>query len=208
VRTGLLLMCADQHAVHERIRLEALERHVIDDLTSGAGAGMSAGIAGGSVRDGSHGGAQILQRRSLPGAWVMEVTAAGADLITRHLLHLETWGFAAQVHRPGNAQTGLVRVSVTQAPLVCGVQLSRQDLLDTVQQFASFGTDSAPLGQVIPPAVAHVLKYKACHGAVRFGDELSLGTCKEFVRLLAECRLPFQCAHGRPSIIPLAQLQR
>lgn len=46
----------------------------------------------------------------------------------------------------------------------------------------------------------------ACHGAIRFGDKISLSVCEEIVRDLAKCNLPFQCAHGRPSIAPLIKL--
>ena len=40
-------------------------------------------------------------------------------------------------------------------------------------------------------------------GAIKFGDELSLEQCASVLRRLARCRLPFQCAHGRPSCVPL-----
>lgn len=34
-------------------------------------------------------------------------------------------------------------------------------------------------------------------GAVMFNDELTLDECKVLVSRLAECKFPFQCAHGR-----------
>ena len=40
-------------------------------------------------------------------------------------------------------------------------------------------------------------------GAIKFGDELSVEQCASVLRRLARCRLPFQCAHGRPSCVPL-----
>jgi DNA mismatch repair protein MLH3 len=39
-----------------------------------------------------------------------------------------------------------------------------------------------------------------------FGDELSFQECCTLVKSLAECDFPFQCAHGRPSIVPLLQV--
>ena len=47
----------------------------------------------------------------------------------------------------------------------------------------------------------------ACHGAIRFGDRISMDRCRELVRDLGGCKLPFQCAHGRPSIAPLLKLE-
>lgn len=40
-----------------------------------------------------------------------------------------------------------------------------------------------------------------------FNDELSIEQCKTLISRLAECAFPFQCAHGRPSMIPLLDLQ-
>lgn len=43
-------------------------------------------------------------------------------------------------------------------------------------------------------------------GAIKFGDLLSVNACQGLMAQLAGCELPFQCAHGRPTIIPLLQL--
>lgn len=39
-----------------------------------------------------------------------------------------------------------------------------------------------------------------------FNDELSWEQCELLVKRLAECRFPFQCAHGRPSLVPLVDV--
>ena len=57
-----------------------------------------------------------------------------------------------------------------------------------------------------PAAFQEVLAYRACHAAVRFGDALSHAQCAAIIRKLAQCRMPFQCAHGRPTMIPLLAL--
>ncbi|KAM3498992.1 hypothetical protein MY10362_007724 [Beauveria mimosiformis] len=43
-------------------------------------------------------------------------------------------------------------------------------------------------------------------GAIMFNDELTLAECTSLIRRLAKCSLPFQCAHGRPSMAPLVEL--
>ena len=43
-------------------------------------------------------------------------------------------------------------------------------------------------------------------GAIKFGDRLSKMEMNELVRALGSCDLPFQCAHGRPTIIPLVEV--
>lgn len=43
-------------------------------------------------------------------------------------------------------------------------------------------------------------------GAIMFNDYLSVEQCQELVLQLADCVFPFQCAHGRPSMVPLVDL--
>jgi DNA mismatch repair protein MLH3 len=43
-------------------------------------------------------------------------------------------------------------------------------------------------------------------GAVMFNDHLSKEQCRGMVTRLADCVFPFQCAHGRPSMVPLLDL--
>lgn len=43
-------------------------------------------------------------------------------------------------------------------------------------------------------------------GAVMFNDSLILEQCKELVERLTHTSVPFRCAHGRPSIVPLVDL--
>lgn len=43
-------------------------------------------------------------------------------------------------------------------------------------------------------------------GAIKFNDSLSKDECHSLVASLSSCQLPFQCAHGRPSIAPLVDI--
>uniref|UniRef100_A0A060TAH0 ARAD1D19140p n=1 Tax=Blastobotrys adeninivorans TaxID=409370 RepID=A0A060TAH0_BLAAD len=54
-----------------------------------------------------------------------------------------------------------------------------------------------------PPALSSLIITKSCHNAIRFGHTLSLDDCRYMMRELAHCTFPFQCAHGRPSLVPL-----
>ena len=52
-----------------------------------------------------------------------------------------------------------------------------------------------------------LLIYSLIHsGAIKFGDRLTHNQCTQLVRALAQCDVPFQCAHGRPSVTPLLEL--
>jgi DNA mismatch repair protein MLH3 len=39
-----------------------------------------------------------------------------------------------------------------------------------------------------------------------FNDPLTVDQCSSLVQRLAACAFPFQCAHGRPSMVPLVHL--
>ncbi|XP_055449103.1 DNA mismatch repair protein Mlh3 [Psammomys obesus] len=58
----------------------------------------------------------------------------------------------------------------------------------------------------LPLTVQKVLASQACHGAIKFNDCLSLEESYRLIEALSLCQLPFQCAHGRPSMLPLADL--
>lgn len=59
-----------------------------------------------------------------------------------------------------------------------------------------------------PPVLLDMLNSRACRSAIMFNDELTKTQCEVLVRRLAECAFPFQCAHGRPSLVPLVDLGR
>ncbi|KAI0136937.1 hypothetical protein BJ170DRAFT_35860 [Xylariales sp. AK1849] len=57
-----------------------------------------------------------------------------------------------------------------------------------------------------PQGVLDMINSRACRCAIMFNDVLTLEDCKDLLRRLADCAFPFQCAHGRPSMVPLVDL--
>lgn len=55
----------------------------------------------------------------------------------------------------------------------------------------------------IPTFLKEFFNNKACRSAIMFGDKLSKDDCDLLLSKLSTCNMPFQCAHGRPSIQPL-----
>ncbi|KAF7583123.1 MutL C terminal dimerization domain family protein [Clavispora lusitaniae] len=55
----------------------------------------------------------------------------------------------------------------------------------------------------IPSAISESLISSACRQSVKFGDLLSKAEMEYLISQLEKCILPFQCAHGRPTIVPL-----
>jgi DNA mismatch repair protein MLH3 len=52
----------------------------------------------------------------------------------------------------------------------------------------------------------NIFNSEACRGAIKFGDKLDSSKCKLILNQLNDCRMPFFCAHGRPTTAPLTNL--
>lgn len=58
----------------------------------------------------------------------------------------------------------------------------------------------------IPEGAMRVLNSRACRSALMFGDPLTPVQGAALVKALKATRLSFICAHGRPTLAPLADL--
>nr|CAH7759471.1 unnamed protein product [Callosobruchus chinensis] len=59
----------------------------------------------------------------------------------------------------------------------------------------------------LPKFLQDIISLEACRGAIKFGDTLSKDQCTDLLTMLPSCNLPFQCAHGRPTLVPLLHLK-
>ena len=57
-----------------------------------------------------------------------------------------------------------------------------------------------------PQGILDMLNSRSCRSAIMFNDELTVAECETLVQRLAQCQFPFQCAHGRPSMVPLVEI--
>ncbi|KAJ7682423.1 hypothetical protein DFH06DRAFT_1161036 [Mycena polygramma] len=57
-----------------------------------------------------------------------------------------------------------------------------------------------------PQQLLDLVNSKACRGAIMFNDSLTHVQCEKLIEQLCETAFPFQCAHGRPSLVPLIDL--
>jgi len=58
----------------------------------------------------------------------------------------------------------------------------------------------------VPSRLLDLVNSRACRSAIMFNDELTTDQCEGLVEQLSKCALPFQCAHGRPSMVVLSDL--
>lgn len=88
-------------------------------------------------------------------------------------------------------------------PIIRKVTLSSLHFLEILHYFQQ---NIALIQLQIPPTIHFILQSEACHGAIKFGDTLSLQECQGLISELVLCKYPFQCAHGRPSVATLCTL--
>ncbi|TCD69227.1 DNA mismatch repair protein [Steccherinum ochraceum] len=118
------------------------------------------------------------------------------DLIKSTLAHIDTVGYPS---------THLTTPAPSQLPTP---SCSQQHPLHP--PFPSSQSTSHPVWQRAlrhcPPHLLDLVNSKACRGAIMFNDPLTLEQCERLVGQLARTDAPFQCAHGRPSLVPLVRV--
>jgi DNA mismatch repair protein MLH3 len=58
-----------------------------------------------------------------------------------------------------------------------------------------------------PAGILDLLCSRACRSAIMFNDRLTTEECGALIESLAACAFPFQCAHGRPSMVPVIRIK-
>ncbi|KAK6638946.1 hypothetical protein RUM43_007216 [Polyplax serrata] len=59
----------------------------------------------------------------------------------------------------------------------------------------------------IPKLLYNLFTSDACHSAIKFNKPLTKSCMADMINKLKNCKLPFQCAHGRPCVIPIIDLE-
>lgn len=54
-----------------------------------------------------------------------------------------------------------------------------------------------------PKGIVELINSRSCRSAIMFNDPLTMDQCFDLLDRLNQCAFPFQCAHGRPSMVPL-----
>ncbi|KAG8057679.1 hypothetical protein GUJ93_ZPchr0002g25748 [Zizania palustris] len=182
--SGEALLLVDQHAADERIRLEELRRKVLSD----DGRGIT----------------------YLDSEEDLALPETGFQLFQKYIHQIQKWGWI--INNSNNSSESFKKnmnilkrqsrlVTLAAVPCILGVNLTGKDLMDFIQQLDETDGSSA-----VPPAVIRILNFKACRGAIMFGDPLLPSECSLIIEELKATSLCFQCAHGRPTTVPIVNI--
>ncbi|KGG51287.1 putative DNA mismatch repair protein [Mitosporidium daphniae] len=99
-----------------------------------------------------------------------------------------------------------VEVSLASIPSFLVAQ-SHESILKLIRAIIADISSEQYAFQHIPTSLYNAMKSTACHGAVKFGDRLSLRQMGMMLEKLANCSFPFVCAHGRRLLAPLQWIE-
>ncbi|XP_074146101.1 DNA mismatch repair protein Mlh3 isoform X2 [Sminthopsis crassicaudata] len=191
---GNLLVLVDQHAAHERIRLEQL---ICDSYEKEQ--------------------PKSFHRKKLLSSTIyppMEVTVTEEQRRLLQCYHkaLEDLGLKLIFPDPPSSH-----ILVGEVPL-CFVEreanevrrgrptVTKSILEEFIREQVELLQTTGGAQGTLPLTIQKLLASQACHGAIKFNDSLSLEESCRLIEALSWCQLPFQCAHGRPSMLPLADI--
>ncbi|XP_039792441.1 DNA mismatch repair protein MLH3-like isoform X4 [Panicum virgatum] len=215
VISGETILLVDQHAADERIRLEELRRkvlseegHVVTYLDSEEELSLPETgfqlfqkyaeqirkwgwiISSGSNSSESFKKNMNILRRQTRLVTLVAVIEHYISCLISVIVHI----VMTRMRRNGEPRSSKV-------PCILGVNLTGKDLMEFIQQLDETDGSSA-----MPPAVLRILNFKACRGAIMFGDPLLPSECCLIIEELKATSLCFQCAHGRPTTVPIVNV--
>lgn len=191
--TGVLVLI-DQHAADERCRVERL----FEELFTG-----------------DRGQVQAIPVDPI----VFQALVSEKSLLQRHRRFFQSWGIAYRVEQVSNdicvsihSLPALVAERCRTEPTLASDLIRREiwkreeqgTLPDHAQTTAT--VTWAERLSTCPQGLIDMMNSRACRTAIMFNDVLNVSECQTLVTQLARCVFPFQCAHGRPSLVPVLEI--
>ncbi|KAF3429786.1 hypothetical protein E2986_01468 [Frieseomelitta varia] len=180
-----ILLLMDQHAIHERIRYE----HLLNGYKI-------------QIRN------QLFSIK-LKNPIVIQFPADSCNLLLSNNMILKKFGITFNVIENNILMIRAVPECLRKNKYhydELRLKLNVKNLLnELLQNFSHYNNNIDPINN-LPLTIQNAIATEACHGAIKFGDPLTLKECKWLLKLLNETKIPTQCAHGRPSIVPLMEL--
>lgn len=171
----------DQHAADERIRLE----NMLSKIREGASD-------------------SVIEKSPTQNQVRLQLTMEEERMYSMTKNVLEFWGWTLRENI--SAQSAPRTFEVLSFPRISGMVVADTAVLhELLQELKDHGESRSVSG--VPRVMMRYLATAACRSAIMFGDILEKDQAISLVKKLRHCDLPFQCAHGRPSIVPLVKFE-
>ncbi|KAI1123523.1 hypothetical protein F5Y10DRAFT_251708 [Nemania abortiva] len=224
-QTASLLIIIDQHAADERCRVESLMEGYFercnDAITNNITSSQAAPASTTPIAC-----TELLERPLR-----FDVSLRDATQLERTVTHFAHWGIHYHVvptSPTGNASHRKVEVMRLPPSIAERCRLEPRLLVELLRKetwkvdahnynSARVKDTSTQDGEATashwitrfhgcPEGILDMVNSRACRSSIMFNDPLSREECADLLRRLADCAFPFQCAHGRPSMVPLVDL--
>lgn len=209
-----ILVLVDQHAADERCRLECLlsEMFAIDEL-----------------------GVTSIHTHQFPQPVQCLVQGDEVPLLAAYSKYFESWGCIYKLHQELIDGRRHHSIMIEALPLAIAercrlepmifIHLLRKEIWSRAgeripESRKSTSTFDPTLNHEHPPfpwlhwiagcpeGILDLINSRACRSSIMFNDPLPIDECQSLITRLSKCALPFQCAHGRPSMIPIVDESR
>lgn len=204
-----ILVLVDQHAASERVRVEGYLKTLCHHFL-----------------DAGHKESQTTFRVKLEPPHPVLLSRREVSMLRSSSQILQRWGFDLSWPEIENRDQNVDQeaVLVHSVPQVVGEKLL---VGDELRNFLREHTEQSGIDDVLPAigsegqetnqdspiwhkalrwcpkGLLELVNSRACRGAIMFNDALSIDQCERLMAQLAETAFPFQCAHGRPSLVAL-----
>ena len=191
------IICAiDQHAADERIGLERLEKALLSKISTRNDENDEKVFLNLSKKE-HISSDDLIKYVPLQKPKVIHLSASQLHVIRNHKQTLNDWKFNFILSK------GSFEVTLIGVPGICDRVASSNDFIQFLQAIEQRSTD---ISLVKPAFVKRALASYACRYAIMFGDTLTDSQCRNMILDLSKCDMSFMCAHGRPSVVPLIDL--
>ncbi|KAF3404422.1 DNA mismatch repair protein MLH3 [Talaromyces pinophilus] len=210
-----ILVLVDQHAADERCRLE----HLLSEMF---------------ILDGNS-GATTVRTHPFPTPIQCPIQEDEVSSLAAYSMYFASWGCHYKVQSEvidGRRQHSIL---IEALPLVIAercrlepklfIQLLREEIWSRAgeripslrRSTSTFAPISEPEKQSFPwlrwiagcpEGILDLINSRACRSSIMFNDPLPLDECQSLIARLSKCAFPFQCAHGRPTMIPIVDESR
>lgn len=182
------LYVVDQHACDERIRYEQVLRDFLRDIQDPF----------------------IDMRVKCDDPPILDINPKDLTIFGKHRQYLLAYGIGFTIQ--GN------RIHVTHLPAILMPKAKdtsslKSFMIGWISDLEERNIEISPSQdwfmaiQQIPAPIRDSLITKSCKDAIKFGEQLTLQEMYHLMNELSKCRLFTQCAHGRPTIVPVGGIE-
>ncbi|MDR1689492.1 MAG: DNA mismatch repair endonuclease MutL [Clostridiales bacterium] len=126
----------------------------------------------------------------------IKLTPVEAETVKDNLELLTRFGFEIEEFTPG---IFLLRA----LPVIFSKHVKPDFLIEIIDSLAGFGLAQANLRDIKSGAIASI----SCKAAVKANENLSKEECESLIKQLLKLENPFNCPHGRPTIISMTKYE-